>query len=163
MQTKSKILIIVTFMLLGVGLVTIINIALNFRDYSLKSAVDKSKMAASIVKDGLTAHMVNGMMDKREYYLDQISKNDNIKKLWIVRSQNVIKQYGNGFNDETVRDAIDKEVISTGKMVKQTTENAKGIILRVTIPYKAINDSTTKCLQCHNVKKGAIRCNKYGV
>jgi len=156
MQTKSKILIIVTFMLLGVGLVTIINIALNFRDYSLKSAVDKSKMAASIVKDGLTAHMVNGMMDKREYYLDQISKNDNIKKLWIVRSQNVIKQYGNGFNDETVRDAIDKEVISTGKMVKQTTENAKGITLRVTIPYKAINDSTTKCLQCHNVKKGAI-------
>ena len=97
MQTKHKILIIVTLMLIGLGIATIINVALNFRDYSIQSAVEKSKMASKIVENGLTAHMVNGIMNKREYFLDQISRNNEIKSLWLVRSQHVIKQYGEGF------------------------------------------------------------------
>ena len=94
MQTKSKLLLIVAIMLLSLGTATIINTSLNFRDYSLKSAIDKAKMTASIVENGLTAHMVNGIMDKREYFLDQISSNDKIDSLWLVRSEHVIKQYG---------------------------------------------------------------------
>ena len=155
MQTKSKLLLIVTFMLLGLTTATIINVSLNFRDYSINSAIEKSKMASSIVEDGLTAHMVNGIMDKREYFLDRISRNNGIESLWIVRSQNVAKQYGNGFIDETVRDAIDKEVLRTGETVRKITEKTDKITLRVTIPYKA-NDvgGSTDCLSCHDVKKG---------
>lgn len=70
MQTKSKLLLFVTFMLLGLGIATIVNVSLNFRDYSIKSATQKAMMAAAIVKDGLTAHMVNGIMDKRSYFLN---------------------------------------------------------------------------------------------
>lgn len=155
MQTKSKIMFIVTIMLLTLGLATIINIALNFRDYSIKDAVEKSKMTASIVENGLTAHMVNGVMDKRQYFLDQIATNDEIKSLWLVRSQNVIKQYGKGFNNETIRDAIDKEVLSSGKIVKKIIENSKDITLRVTIPYKAtIDGGEANCLSCHDVARG---------
>jgi len=156
MQTKSKLLFIVAIMLLGLTAATIINISLNFRDYSIKSAVEKSKMTATIVKDGLTAHMVNGMMDKREYFLHQISvNNDEVKSLWLARSENVIKQYGEGFNDETVRDEIDKEVLKTGKTVQKIIENAKETTLRVTIPYKAtVDGGDTNCLSCHDVKRG---------
>jgi len=155
MQTKLKLLLFVALMLLGLGIATIINVSLNFRDYSIKSAVQKATMAAAIVKDGLTAHMVNGIMDKRGYFLNQISSNnDKIKNLWIVRSEKVIKQYGSGFNSETVRDAIDKEVLKTGKMVQKITESTESSMLRITIPYKATVNNGPNCLSCHNVNRG---------
>jgi len=154
MQTKLKLLFIVTLMLLGLAIATIINVSLNFRDYSINSALDKAQMAAGTVEDGLTAHMVNGIMDKREYFLEEISKNDGIKSLWLVRSEHVIKQYGEGYNSETVRDAIDKEVLETGKTVKKIEESTDRITLRVTLPYKAVTRGSTNCLSCHNVKRG---------
>jgi len=156
MTTKSKLLFIVTIMLLALGTATIINVSLNFRDYSIKSAVEKSTMTAAIVKDGLTSHMVNGIMDKRQYFLNQISNNhSDVKALWIVRADNVIKQYGPGFNSETIRDEIDTKVLSNGKMIQKINENADNITLRVSIPYKATKFGTeVNCLQCHDVAIG---------
>jgi diguanylate cyclase (GGDEF)-like protein len=155
MTTKSRLLVIVTFMLLGLAAATIINVSLNFRDYSINSAIEKSQMAANIVKDGLTAHMVNGIMDKRQYFLDKIATSNNIKSLWIARGENVIQQYGEGLNTEKVRDEIDKEVLTTGESVKKITENPTNILLRVTIPYKAsMPTDSTNCLACHNVNRG---------
>lgn len=156
MQTKSKLLFIVTLMLLALGGATIINVSLNFRDYSIKSAIEKSTMTAAIVKDGLTAHMVNGIMDKRQYFLNQIShNNEDVKALWLVRSENVIKQYGEGFNSEVVRDAIDAKVINTGEMITKVTERADSIVMRVSIPYKASpSGDTPDCLSCHDIKRG---------
>jgi len=155
MQTKSKLLLAVTLMLLGLTAATIINISLNFREYIINSDTEKAKMTATIVKDSLTAHMVNGIMDKREYFLDQISRNEEIQSLWISRSDNVIKQYGNGFINETARDSIDNEVLTHGKIVKKVTENANKILLRVTIPYTATSHAASvNCLSCHDVKRG---------
>jgi len=155
MKTKSRLLIIVTFMLLGLTTATIINISLNFREYSINSAVEKSQLAANIVKDGLTAHMVNNMMDKRQYFLDKIATSNNIKSLWIARGENVIQQYGEGLSNEAIRDEIDKEVLRTGESVQKITENTKATTLRVTIPYKASTPiDNTNCMSCHNVKRG---------
>jgi diguanylate cyclase (GGDEF)-like protein len=155
MQTKSKLLLIVAVMLLVLTIATIVNVALNFRDYSIKSAIDKANISAALVKDGLTAHMVNGIMDKREYFLEQISQNANIKSVWISRSQSVAKQYGVGYPSELARDAIDKEVLRTGKPQQKIIENTERSVLRVTIPYIAETKSTSlNCLQCHDVKRG---------
>jgi len=152
MQTKSKLLLVVATMLLALGIATAINISLNFREYSINSSIDKAKTTANIVKDGLTAHMVNGIMDKREYFLHEISKDKEIESLWISRGQNVIKQYGKGFNDETLRDNIDKQVLQSGKSIKKVIEKSNKILLRVTIPYNVnVQDN---CLKCHNVKVG---------
>ena len=154
MRTKTTLLLIVALMLLGLAIATIVNVSLNFREYSIKSALDKSQLAANIVKNGLTAHMVNGSMDQRQYYLDQIHANEDIKSLWLVRSSSVVKQYGNGFNHETPRDDIDNSVLINGEMVKNITENTDGITLRVTIPYKASSTGTPSCISCHDVERG---------
>ncbi|HEY9203856.1 MAG TPA: GGDEF domain-containing protein [Sulfurimonas sp.] len=155
MKTKSRLLLIVTFMLLGLTAATIVNISLNFRDYSINSAVEKSQLAANIVKDGLTAHMVNNMMDKRQYFLDKIATSNNIKSIWIARGENVIQQYGEGLSNEAIRDEIDKEVLRTGESVQKITENTKATTLRVTIPYKASTPmDNTNCMSCHNVNRG---------
>jgi diguanylate cyclase (GGDEF)-like protein len=156
MQSKSKLLFIVSIMLLVLTTATIINIFLNFRDYSINSAVEKSKMTADIVKDALTAHMINGTMEKRGYFINQISTNNKtVKSLWIVRAENVVKQYGEGLHYEAPRDEIDKKVLQTGETLKQVFENTNDLTLRVSIPYKATaNAGGTNCLTCHNVQIG---------
>lgn len=144
-------------MLLGLTTATIINVSLNFRDYSIKSATEKAQMTANVVKDGITAHMVNGMMDKRAYFLNQISNSNDVEFLRLVRGENVIKQYGKGFDKESLRDAIDEEVLKTGNSVEKISETAKSTKLRVSIPYKATEDNTVaSCLNCHNVAKGEV-------
>jgi diguanylate cyclase (GGDEF)-like protein len=154
MTTKAKLLLLVSIMLLGLGIATIINVSLNFREASIKSAVEKAKMAALIVKDGLTAHMVNGIMDKRNYFLNKISANNSIKALWLARSEKVIKQYGPARANETPRDAIDENVLKNGEIFQKITEKANDISLRITIPYKAIATGNPDCLSCHSVNRG---------
>lgn len=156
MKTKSKLLLIVALMLLTLTVATIVNIALNFRDYSIKSATDKAHMTATVVQNGLTAHMVNGIMDKRQYYLDQIALNDEVKSLWLARGENVVNQYGVGYPNETVRDEIDREVLEKGKSIKKVIERTDSIVLRVTIPYKATITGTPNCLDCHDVQRDDV-------
>ena len=156
MNSHKKLLLIVTVMLLVLMTAIVINVALNFRDYSYKSALDKANSTAIYVRDGLTAHMVNGIMDKREFFLNNIKNHKDIKDFWIIRSPKVVAQFGPGFKNEGARDAIDKEVIKTGKMRYTITETSNEAILRVTIPYIASAYGSPNCLQCHQAKEGDV-------
>ncbi|HEX5329559.1 GGDEF domain-containing protein [Sulfuricurvum sp.] len=156
MNANRKILFIVALMLIGLAIATITNVALNFRDYGYNNAIEKSKMTAEIVRDGLTAHMVNGMMDKREFFLGNIANIKDVQALWIVRADNVIKQYGEGMQNEKPKDAIDRKVLKEGITVREVSEDASNAVLRVTIPYTATAYGSPNCLTCHNVKEGDV-------
>lgn len=156
MNTNRKILFIVALMLMALAVATITNVALNFRDYGYQNAVEKSKMTAEIVRDGLTAHMVNDMMDKRDFFLSNIANIKDVKSLWIVRSENVIKQYGDGMQNEKPRDDIDRQVLAEGISIRDISENEQQAILRVTIPYVATAYGNPNCLSCHNVAEGEV-------
>lgn len=156
MKTNQKILLIVALMLIGLAIATITNVALNFREYGYNNAVEKSKMTAEIVRDGLTSHMVNGVMDKRQFFLNNISHLKDVQSLWIVRSNNVIAQHGVGMGNERPRDAIDEKVLKDGLYVQKITENSKNATLRVTIPYIASSFESPNCLSCHNAKEGDV-------
>ncbi len=156
MNSQKKLLLIVTVMLLILMTAIVINVALNFREYSYKSALDKANATAEYVRDGLTAHMVNSIMDKREFFLNNIKNHKDIKDFWIIRSPKVIEQFGPGFKNEGARDELDKEVIKTGKMRYEIEENSDKAILRVTIPYIASAYGSPNCLQCHNAKEGDV-------
>lgn len=156
MNTNRKILFIVALMLIGLAVATITNVALNFRDYGYNNAIEKSKMTAEIVRDGLTAHMVNGIMDKREFFLGNIANIKDVQALWIVRADSVIKQHGEGMQNERPRDAIDQKVLKEGIIVREIREDPKNAVLRVTIPYVATAYGNPNCLSCHNVKEGDV-------
>jgi diguanylate cyclase (GGDEF)-like protein len=143
-------------MLTALLVATLLNVGVNFRSHALHSAADKAKMVASIVKDGLTAHMVTGTMDQRQFFLESIAKADNVEKLWIIRAPAVDEQFGKGLLNEYVRDEIDEDVLKTGKVRQSTVENSNGVFLRVTIPYTASADGNPNCLSCHNVKNGTV-------
>jgi diguanylate cyclase (GGDEF)-like protein len=157
MKAKTKLLVFVALILVGLGIANLINVLLNFRESSISNAIEKSKMAANMVKDGLTAHMVNGIMPQRQYFLDQISTNEEVKSLWIVRGQNVVRQFGVGLTDETIQDAIDAKVLKTGQIQQELRENLEEIVLRVSIPYIATDyPGPNNCLNCHDVKRGDV-------
>ncbi|HEX5710456.1 MAG TPA: GGDEF domain-containing protein [Sulfuricurvum sp.] len=156
MNTNRRILFIVFLMLVGLTIATITNVALNFRDYGYNNALEKSKMTAEIVRDGLTAHMVNGVMDKRAFFLSNITNLRDVQALWVVRSNNVIVQHGEGLHNERPRDAIDQQVLKEGKTVSKIQENSDNAVLRVTIPYIASGYGNPNCLSCHNAREGDI-------
>lgn len=156
MGTRQKITLILLGLFLTFLISMVIVVSLNFRDFGIHSAEKRALLTAEVVKGGLTAHMVNGMMDKRSYFIDQIENIDNISSLWIARSSTVIKQYGEGFNSEIARDEIDKKVLKSGKIEEVMTETATKSTMRMTIPFTATAFGTTNCLTCHDAKEGEV-------
>lgn len=156
MRTEYRLILIVTVMLVALMTATVVNVGVNFREYAYQNAIEKSRMTAAIVRDGLTAHMVNGMMDKRDFFLRNIANAKDVKALWIVRSPEVVKQFGKGMLNESSRDAIDEQVLKSGEEVRKIVEDQKSATLRVTIPYKASAYSNPNCLQCHQVSEDTV-------
>jgi diguanylate cyclase (GGDEF)-like protein len=131
-------------------IILILNILMNFRDYGLQSVENKAKSIAETVKHSLTSHMVNGVIDNRELFLEQITKLENIDNIWLSRAPAVIEQFGKGNNNEVARDSIDEEVLHTGKEKAVIDEKIFGkSSYRITIPYIGSSDGTIDCLSCH--------------
>ena len=152
-MNKKSIFTTIGITMLIMFLAMIINISLNLRDFGFDSAKTKAELVAQSVKNGLTAHMVNGIMDNRDFYINQTKNLDNIDDLWIVRSEAVIAQYGKG--TEFARDDIDKKVLNSGEVIEHVNENFLGhSTYRITIPYKAEITNEINCLSCHNSKEG---------
>ena len=153
METKRSIFTTIGVIMVVMFLAMIINITLNLRDFGLDSAKTKAHLVAQSVKNGLTAHMVNGMMENREFFINQTKNLENIDDLWIIRSKTVEKQYGAG--TEMAQDDIDKKVLLTGTSIERVDEEFLGhSTYRITIPYKAEKTSDISCLSCHDAKEG---------
>ncbi|MBN2895778.1 MAG: GGDEF domain-containing protein [Campylobacterales bacterium] len=156
MKMNLKFTLVLIVMLTALLIATLLNVALNFRSHALQSATDKAEMTATIVREALTAHMVNGTMDHRHGFLDAIAKTKNVEKLWIVRAPVVSKQFGEGLVSEIIRDEIDQQVIESGQTMKQIQESSQQVRLRITIPYVATVDGKPNCLSCHQVPKDTV-------
>ena len=156
MQSHKKILVVIATIMVVLMVAIVINVSINFRGYAYKSVVEKAKSIAMLVRDGLTAHMVNGIMDKRQMFLNSVKSHKYIEDLWIIRSENVKKQFGKGYESEIVRDGIDQDVLKTGEIKYKVFENSQKATLRVTLPYKASAYSNPNCLKCHDAKEGDV-------
>lgn len=130
--------------------------ALSIRNLGVKSAEEKAQIIANLVQDGLSAHMISGTMDQREFFLKKISTAKGVDALWVVRSNSVINQFGKGFSNEVVRDSIDEETLNSATVHKQIIENSDKVTLRVTTPYRATEHGTPNCMQCHQAKEGEV-------
>lgn len=157
MQNNKKILIIIASMLLVFSLVIIIVLIVNFRDFSKQREFNKASMIASLVKDGLTAHMVSGTMDQRELFINNAKESSGALKVWLFRTQKTIDLFGDGFDKESFKDEIDKNTIKTATVQNVITEKLFKSTLRITIPYIATAGQNPSCLSCHtNAKEGDV-------
>jgi two-component system cell cycle response regulator len=153
MNTNKKVMLIVILMLGALSISTILNVWINFRDFGKKTATDKAHSIAESVRDGLTAHMVTGTMDKRDLFLENMKMHQNVDTLRVIRSQKLIEEFGAGTTDIYKYDDIEKNVLQTGKAQSTIKETSTEVILRVTIPYIATKYENPNCLNCHIVNK----------
>lgn len=156
MSTNKKVLSIVISMLLVVSLVSIVIFTYNFKSFGIKTTTDKAISIAQNVRDGLTAHMVNGTMDKRYLFLNNISKNQNIENLHLLRAPSVVKQYGEGLYGESRSNDMEKKVIETKKIQSELVETSKSVVLKISIPYISTSTSNPDCMLCHEAKEGDV-------
>ena len=154
MSMKQKILSRIALMIVASTVAVILIVLFNFRSYGINAATDKAEIVSELVKNGLTSHMINGTMDKRESFLKNISHIKDVDKLWVIRSEIVSKQYGPPRKHEMPRDDIDLKVLESGEKEIILEERSNRALLRVTIPYKASADELVNCFQCHDANHG---------
>ena len=153
MNTKRNVISTIAVIMIVMFVAMIINITLNLREFGIDSAKTKAHLVSQSVKNGLTAHMVNGIMQNRDFYINETKNLSNIDDLWIIRSDEVNKQYGPG--KEIIKDDIDKKVLTTGESIAVIDENFFGhSTYRITIPYKAEKTNSINCLACHDTQVG---------
>ncbi|NWF66601.1 MAG: hypothetical protein HXX81_03935, partial [Campylobacterales bacterium] len=73
MQSIKSILVKRFLLIFTILTILIISaLIIGFREVAIKNAEDKALAIAGIIKAGLTAHMKNNIMDKRDYFLNEI-------------------------------------------------------------------------------------------
>lgn len=128
----------------------------NFRSLSTLAIENQASAHAELVKAGLTAHMKAGIMDRRDYYLDEIKRVGHVKSLNVIRGDAVTQQFGAGKGVEQAADPIARQALDGKKRAFMLNEYSLHPTVRVIIPYVASREGALNCLGCHKVKEGTV-------
>ena len=127
------------------------------RATAIGQARDFSQSVHRMTMASLTGMMLTGTVAQRALYLDQIRQSEDIRELRVIRGEAVSKQFGAGAADESNADAVEQQVLQSGKPYFQVIENKDGESLRAVIPALAQKDYLGKnCLMCHIVPEGTV-------
>jgi len=146
------------FVAMAVSLVFML-VAINlyaFRSFSIASSSEHIRTAAEIVRVHLTESMINGVIDKRESFLQRLMEVQGLTSARVVRSPLVVQQFGKGLGRESPDDDVEQQVLRDGKPQYRVEESDNGTIFRGTIPFIASTHGSPNCLQCHQVSEGAV-------
>ena len=127
-----------------------------FRSFSIASATDHIRTAGEIVRVHLTESMINGVIDKRERFLQRLVEVQGLKSARVIRSPEVKKQFGDGLTMESAVDDMERAVLKEGKPHFEVITSGNETVFRGTIPYIATSTGSPNCLQCHQVSEGAV-------
>jgi len=127
-----------------------------FRSFSIASATDHIRTAGEIVRVHLTESMINGVIDKRERFLQRLVEVQGLKSARVIRAPEVENQFGKGLTMESAVDDMERAVLKEGKPRFEVVTLGEETVFRGTIPYIATASGNPNCLQCHRVSEGAV-------
>jgi len=115
---------------------------------------------ANEVTDASNLLMVAGECNKEEnrrLLLKKIASSGNVIGLKLVRTDQVIKQFGPGLPDEQISGAVVRNTIEA-KQPSYILESRNGVpLFRAITPYVVSHDfHGTDCLACHHVEVGSV-------
>ncbi len=145
---------LLAIMLLAALLMAVL-IGFNFRSLSHSIVENEALTVAEIVKAGLTAHMKAGIMDKRDYFLNEIKMLHDVNRITIVRAPAVKKQFGAGYAEVVVTPLVQKAFELKSPQFVVDDFGASPVI-RAVVPYIASNKGALNCLDCHQVGEGTV-------
>ena len=125
---------------------------------AIEQARDFARSAHDMVLAGLTGMMVTGTMPQRDVFIDQIKQLPSIRELRVLRAEAVSTQFGPGAEHEREHDALEAQVLATGKEYSAVETSASGEeALRVIRPALAQESYLGKnCTSCHVVPQGTV-------
>ncbi len=154
---KEKTFFTLVFSIVAVMILFIAVLAATFRYMGLQSAESKANLAAHIVQESLTSHMITGSSDYQNELVKQIGALEGMKGVWIVRSDALSRQYGKGIHPQEAADDIDRTVLRDGKAIKNVSGTLfSDTLYRLSIPYIATENGKIDCLSCHDAKVGTV-------
>ncbi|MDO9267117.1 MAG: HD domain-containing protein [Sulfurimonas sp.] len=153
MQKRSIKVITVTRLLqvfIVATLVIVSIVLLSYRSFFQFIVENKIHSISEIIKAGLTSHMKAGIMDKRDYFLDEISSVHDIKTIKIIRGDAVIKEYGESTLSEEKLNSNLRAILEKKEVYVEWRDMQSSV--KSVVPYIA----NSSCLQCHHVKEGTV-------
>ncbi|HRL76890.1 MAG TPA: methyl-accepting chemotaxis protein [Candidatus Accumulibacter phosphatis] len=125
---------------------------------AIEQAQDFAQSAHDMVLAGLTGMMVTGTIQQREVFIDQIKQLPSIREVRVLRGEAVSGPFGPGVAEEREHDALEAQVLATGKEYAAVETSASGEeALRVIRPAVAQENYLGKnCLGCHVVPQGTV-------
>lgn len=139
-------------------------IYLQIKTSILDDAIEKGDAVAMQVIDGANMLMVTGAISdtaNRQLLIRKIIEGESLASLRLMRTEEVVKQYGPGLPEERLDDPLVKSVIGAsvkaGKTIPYTqvqVVNGKPM-LRIITPYISSHDfHGTDCMGCHQTEVG---------
>jgi diguanylate cyclase (GGDEF)-like protein/PAS domain S-box-containing protein len=126
-----------------------------------RAAETRAEETANGLINGMNMLMLTGQIsdpENRKMLLSKMSQSRGVVELRIVRGRAVVEQFGPGLPEEAPVDDLDREVLSSGKMLfrKMADKNGRPA-LRVVVPFIAKQDFRgTNCLLCHITQAGSV-------
>ena len=138
-----------------ISIITILMLlALSYKQLFQLSVETKALEIANLVKAGLTSHMKAGIMSKREYFLNEIIRLQDINSLHIIRSSNILKQFGNSTLKQELNDLnLEDKIINTEPNFTWDYNEKK---VQALVPYIASSKEQLNCLECHNAQENDV-------
>ncbi|MDD5157806.1 HD domain-containing phosphohydrolase [Sulfurimonas sp.] len=135
-------------------LLIVFAIGLSYRSFFQFVVENEIKSVSEIIKAGLTAQMKAGIMDKREYFLNEISSVHDIASIKIIRGDSVIKQYGESNLSEKKENSTTRNILVQKEMYIEWMDTKSRV--KAIVPYIASSQGSFNCLQCHKAKDGEV-------
>ena len=109
--------------------------------------VEQAAAAAQSLQDQAPVSYTHLDVYKRQVFLDQIKSLGSIRDLRVLRGESVIKTFGAGTEkDDTKPDALEQQVLQSGKAVSLVESDKSGEYLRSVRPALALKNSLGKDL-----------------
>ncbi len=133
----------------------------SLKEDALAGAEEKGELIANQIIDSANMLMVTGQIgdiENRRLLIKKVTSSGNVKSAQVVRTQQVVAQYGAGLPEEQSKDELQRQVLESGKQKIVISDDASGEpVLRVVTPYLASkNFHGTDCTSCHTVAENAI-------
>ena len=158
LQTKIQLVIhIATLVLFSL---TTFALYTSIKSMMLESVIHRTEVIANEVIDGANMLMVTGEISKHEnliLLLKKISSSEQVIGVRLMRTEQVIKQYGPGSAEEQIQDEVERKAITSKKPSYSYSDKNGRPVFRAVTPYIASHDfHGTDCLSCHQVESGSV-------
>lgn len=160
LSLKSKLNLSVQFVIFSILVLSGMLVADLIKSRMQEAAQRHASDIANEVIDGANMLMVTGRISEiedRKLLINKIASSGNIVSLRLIRSDQVVSQYGPGLPEEHIESELQRQVI-TSKQAYFGMEWQDGQPrLHAVTPYLAsTNFHGTNCLSCHQVEVGSV-------